>query len=83
MITTPGGDLELQSITMSGTEEESNLHWADYIVIVGYFLAVLAVKLQENNIYQGCQQDLFRLELCHLSRAREILLTDTFSPADQ
>ena len=31
------------SSTMSGAEEESNLHWADYVVIVGYFLAVLAV----------------------------------------
>ena len=45
VIRTPGGDLELQPITMSGPELESNLHWADYIVIVGYFLAVLAVKL--------------------------------------
>ena len=40
----PDGDLELEAITMAGTEEESNLHWADYVVIVGYFLAVLAVK---------------------------------------
>ena len=46
-------------------EEDSNLHWADYVVIVGYFLAVLAVKLSENTIYQERQQDFFRLELCH------------------
>ena len=51
---------------MSGVEEESNLHWADYIVIVGYFLAVLAVKFEEKYICQECQQDFFRLELCHL-----------------
>ena len=51
MITThSGGDLELQPSTMSGVVEESNLHWADYVVIVGYFMAVLAVNKAENLI---------------------------------
>ena len=44
LLTMADGDLELEAITMAGTEKESNLHWADYVVIVGYFLAVLAVK---------------------------------------
>ena len=80
----PDGDLELEAITMAGTEEESNLHWADYVVIVGYFLAVLAVKNSEkNNFPQKCQEDFSRLELSPPWRASEILLTDIFSPADQ
>ena len=57
----------------------SSLHWTDYLVIVGYFLAVIVVS--RLNIVRRNLQSIFyvlRLGLCHHSRVKETRWTGIF-----
>ena len=55
----------------------SSLHWTDWLVIVGYFLSVIAVSKRFTNIL-SILIECFRSGLCHHLKVKEIQWTGIF-----